>query len=91
MKITVVCDVLGVENNGTTISAMNLIRAMAKRGHEVTVVCSDEDKRGKDGYVVMPTLSLGPLNNYVSKNGVSLSRANKGCLSPLSKTATSFM
>lgn len=26
MKITIVCDVLGEENNGTTIAAMNLIR-----------------------------------------------------------------
>lgn len=25
-KITIVCDVLGEENNGTTIAAMNLIR-----------------------------------------------------------------
>ena len=83
MKITVVCDVLGVENNGTTISAMNLIRAMQKRGHEVTVVCSDEDKVGKDGYVVMPKLSLGPINGYISKNGVSLSRANKRMLKPV--------
>ena len=83
MKITVVCDVLGAENNGTTIAAMNLIRAMKKRGHEVTVVCSDEDKKGKSGYVVMPRLSLGPLNGYVKKNGVSLSRADKKLLEPV--------
>ncbi|MCR5652922.1 MAG: glycosyltransferase [Ruminococcus sp.] len=87
MKITVVCDVLGAENNGTTIAAMNLIRAMNKRGHEVTVVCSDEDKKGKEGYVVMPKLNLGPLNNYVSKNGVSLSRANKKVLEPVIKNS----
>lgn len=87
MKITVVCDVLGAENNGTTIAAMNLIRAMIKRGHEVTIVCSDEDKKGKEGYVVMPKLNLGPLNNYVSKNGVSLSRANKKALEPVIKNS----
>ena len=28
MKITIVCDVLGEENNGTTLAAMNLIRAL---------------------------------------------------------------
>ena len=83
MKITVVCDVLGAENNGTTIAAMNLIRAMKKRGHEVTVVCSDEDKEGQEGYVIMPELNLGPLNHYVHKNGVSLSRANKKVLEPV--------
>lgn len=33
MKILVVCDVLGKENNGTTIAAMNLIRYLKSRGH----------------------------------------------------------
>ncbi len=87
MKITVVCDVLGAENNGTTIAAMNLIRAMENRGHQVTVVCSDEDKRGKEGYVIMPKLNLGPVNGYVNKNGVSLSRVNKKLLEPVIKTS----
>ena len=83
MKITIVCDVLGAENNGTTIAAMNLIRAMEQRGHEVTVVCSDKEKKNKKGYVIMPKLSLGPLNHYVSKNGVSLSRADRKTLEPV--------
>lgn len=83
MKITIVCDVLGVENNGTTIASMNLIRAMEKRGHEVTIVCSDEDKKGREGYVIMPKLNLGPINSYVKKNGVSLSRTNKKILEPV--------
>lgn len=87
MKITIVCDVLGAENNGTTIAAMNLIRAMENRGHEVTVVCSDEDKKGKEGYVIMPKLNLGPVNNYINKNGVSLSRANKKVLEPVIKNS----
>ena len=28
MTIAVICDVLGKENNGTTIAAMNLIRSL---------------------------------------------------------------
>lgn len=32
MKITIVCDVLGEENNGTTLAAMNLIRALKAGG-----------------------------------------------------------
>ena len=83
MKITVVCDVLGEENNGTTIAAMNLIRSLKAKGHDVIVVCSDEVKEGKEGYVVMPRLNLGPLNGYVKKNGVSLSRADKKKLEPV--------
>ena len=83
MKITVVCDVLGAENNGTTIAAMNLIRSLKAKGHDVIVVCSDEDKKGKNGYVVMPQLNLGPLNGYVKKNGVALSRADNKVLEPV--------
>lgn len=83
MRIAIVCDVLGRENNGTTIAAMNLIRSMKARGHEVTVVCPDEDKRDKPGYVVMPTMNLGPINGYVAKNGVSLARGVKKLLEPV--------
>lgn len=87
MKITIVCDVLGEENNGTTVAAMNLIRSLRSKGHEVTVVCSDEDRKGQSGYVVMPKLNLGPLNGYVRKNGVSLSYADRRQLEPVLMTS----
>ena len=54
MKITIVCDVLGKENNGTTIAAMNLIRSLKEKGHEVKVVCNDKDKQNLEGYYVVP-------------------------------------
>lgn len=82
MKITVVCDVLGKENNGTTIAAMNLIRSLRAKGHDLTVVCSDENRRGLKDFVVMPTMNLGPLNGYIRKNGVSLSRVDRQLLEP---------
>ena len=63
MKITIICDVLGRENNGTTIAAMNLIRSLKSKGHDVTVVCPDEDKKGLEGYVVMPKRSFGIFDN----------------------------
>lgn len=47
MKITIICDVLGKENNGTTIAAMNLIRHLREHGHEVRVLCCDQDRIGK--------------------------------------------
>ena len=50
MTITVVCDVLGEENNGTTIAAMNLIRFLKAQGHTVRILCGDADKKGKEGY-----------------------------------------
>ena len=50
MIVTVVCDVLGKENNGTTVAAMNLIRALRKRGHTVRVVCPDKERMGQEGF-----------------------------------------
>lgn len=72
MKIAIVCDVLGEENNGTTVAAMNLIRYLKEKGHDVRVVCPDEDRRGQPGYYVVPQLNVGPLNEYVRKVGVSI-------------------
>ena len=80
MIITVICDVLGKENNGTTIAAMNLIRALQKRGHTVRVVCSDPERAGTEGFYVVPRQSVGPLNGYLEKNGVAFSRVDKNIL-----------
>ena len=77
MKITVVCDVLGEENNGVTIAAMNLIRYLSERGHDLRVLCGDEDKRGLPGYSIVRNLNFGPLNGYLAKNGVKLAKADK--------------
>ena len=81
MIVTVIADVLGEENNGTTIACMNLIRALKASGNEVRVVTSDADKMGKEGYYIVPELNLGPLFNYfVHKNGVTLSKGDKRVL-----------
>lgn len=78
MIITVVSDVLGAENNGTTIAAMNLIRHLKGQGHTVRILCADQDKKGEENYYIVPTLNLGkPLNRYVQKIGVSLSKPEK--------------
>ncbi len=78
MKITVVSDVLGEENNGTTIAAYNLIRYLKKQGHEVNVLCSDQSKVGEEGFFVVPNLNLGkPLNEYLKKVGVALSKPQR--------------
>ena len=42
MRITIVCDVLGEENNGTTLAAMNLIRSLKAKGHTLTILWPDE-------------------------------------------------
>ena len=80
MIITVVCDVLGEENNGTTITALNMIRSLKERGHEVRVVCPDEERQPLPGYYIVPTFNLGPINGYVAKNGVRLAKADRTIL-----------
>lgn len=80
MLIAVVCDVLGQENNGTTIAAMNLIRSLRAKGHRVRVVCSDADHAGEQDYYIVPKLNFGPLNGYVAKNGVAPAKPDRDIL-----------
>lgn len=79
MKIAIICEVLGEANNGTSLAAYNLINYLKSRGHDVRVVCSDEDKRGLPGYYILPK------NKFVSwiiqKNQLSLSRFDKSIVS----------
>ncbi len=75
MIITVVCDVLGEENNGTTIAAMNFIRYLKEKGHTVRLLCCDKDKDGLENVYVVPNMSFGKLlNAYVKKIGVTIAK-----------------
>ncbi len=80
MTICVVCDVLGRENNGTTIAAMNLIRSLRSKGHTVRVVCPDQERMGEPNFYVVPTLKLGPINSYIKKNGVVIAKPDRKVL-----------
>lgn len=80
MIICVVCDVLGEENNGTTIAAMNLIRSLKEKGHTVRVVCPDADKAGREGYYIVKSVPFGPFENYVKKNGVVIAEPDREML-----------
>ncbi len=77
MRVTIVSDVLGQENNGTTIATMNLARYLKSQGHEVVFLCADQDKKLEDGFYVVPNLNVGPFNRYVKKNGVTLAKPDK--------------
>lgn len=74
MIVTIVCDVLGEPNNGTSIAAYNLINSLKAKGHTVKVLCPDEIKKGEPGFYVLPHLNFGVFNSYVAKNGVSLAK-----------------
>lgn len=81
MIITIVCDVLGTANNGTTIAAMNLINSMRRKGHTVRVVCSDKSHQGERDFYIVPTYSLGRmLDGYVAKNGVALAKPDENII-----------
>jgi len=78
MIITVVCDVLGEENNGTAIATMNLIRALKDFGHTVRILCADQFRKGDENVFVTPNLNLGRLlNAYIKKIGVTLPKTDK--------------
>ena len=87
MKITVVCDVLGEANNGTTLAAMNLIAFLKERGHQVTVLCPDREKAGLPGYAVVPTRNLGIFNGYIARNGVALAKPDDAVIAQAVKGA----
>ena len=76
MNITIICDVFGEENNGTTITASRLINGLEQRGHKVTVLSTFESEN-KEKFVTAKKRSFGPFNNYIAKNGVKLAVADK--------------
>ena len=78
MIITIAADVLGEENNGTTVAAMNLIRYLQSVGDTVRILCADQEKKGLPGYYVVPNRSFGLLADKVlEKNGVKLAKRDE--------------
>ena len=77
MNITIICDVLGEANNGTSLAAYNLINTLVEKGHNVKVVCPDPDKMGTQGYYILREANFWVLNGYLKKNGVSLAKGDK--------------
>lgn len=88
MKITIVCDVLGEANNGTTLATVNLIRYLTQKGHDVTVLSPDQSTAGKENYYVVPALNLGKfLNSVLKRNGVQLAKSNDELVRKVVKNA----
>lgn len=78
MNIVIVCDILGKKNNGTSMASYNLINHLKSKGHNVKVLCCDnDDSEDQDGFVLLDKLNLGPLNSIIRRNGVSLPLKNK--------------
>ncbi len=74
MRIAIIADVLGEENNGTSITVKRLINNLKDRGHEVIVVSPGDEHANSDGYYTMDKVDFKIFNNYVEKNGVSFAK-----------------
>ena len=55
MNVTIVCEVLGKANNGTTVAALNLIRSLKEKGHNVKVICPDADREDLKAITFFPS------------------------------------
>lgn len=81
MIVTIIADVLGEENNGTTIACMNLIRYLKSCGDTVRVVCPDKSREGIEGYYIVKTLNLGfIINKIIEKNNVTIAKPDKNII-----------
>ncbi len=78
MKITIVADVLGRENNGTTITIKRLISHLKERGHAIRVVSAS--KSDEAGYFTLPTRNFYIFNHYFESNGVVLAKPDEDVL-----------
>ena len=87
MKITVVCDVLGEANNGTTLAALNLISYLRSAGHEVCVVSPDGSVEADKVYTVPALKLVKPLADILKKNGVKPAKADEQILEEAIKDA----
>ena len=76
MNITIVADVFGKQNNGTTITIRRLIDGLRERGHSVKVVSSF--KTDEEGFVSLERRHFGIFDNYIyNKNQVELARPDR--------------
>ena len=78
MKITIVADVLGQENNGTTATIKRMMMGLVERGHQVTMVSPHKDDQSTNPkYITVKQRNFGIFNKYMAKNGVELGRPEK--------------
>lgn len=71
MKIVLVIDQYDIGNNGTTMSARNLVSALRERDHEVRI--AGMGTRGKDKYV-LPELKVPVATAVAHKQGMSFAK-----------------
>lgn len=75
MRIALVADMYGEENNGTTITARRLVDSMRAKGHEVTVISPYQTD--KEGYITVPKRTFPAFTHYIESNGVSFAAVDE--------------
>lgn len=71
MKIVLVIDQYDIGNNGTTMSARNLVEALKRRGHEVAIV--GMGKEGENKYL-LPELNVPLATPIAHKQGMAFAK-----------------
>lgn len=76
MNITIIADVYGQGNNGTSITARRLVENMTKRGHNVNVVSTYQGDN--EHYFKVDRRKFGIFDYYITvKNGVTMGKPEK--------------
>ena len=78
MIITIVADVFGESNNGTTITIKRLVSKLKERGHELRVVSSSPSD--EPGRYTLEKRNFYVFNDYLSTNGVELAKPDENVL-----------
>lgn len=79
MNITIVADVFGKQNNGTTITIRRLIDGLRDRGHNVKLVSSF--RTDEEGFITLERRHFGIFDNYIlNKNQVELAKPDRNIL-----------
>ena len=83
MRIAIIADVLGEENNGTSVTVKRLILNLKNRGHDVLVVSPGDENANSEGYFTMDKIDFKIFSNYVRENGVEFARPDMDVLKKL--------
>lgn len=78
MVITIVADVFGESNNGTTITIKRLVSELKKRGHEMRIVSSSPSD--EPGRYTLDKRNFYIFNDYLESNGVELAKPDENVL-----------
>ena len=76
MNVTIVSDVFGEQNNGTTITIKRLIDGLEKRKHNVKVISTFNSSN--DNFITLQRRNFGIFDKFINvKNGVELAKPNE--------------